>query len=166
MPLAYYQIASTTLSNTSNNVSFASIPSNYTDLVLVLSLKQSAASGSNPYFYFNNTTGVTCSTTLMYGNGSTTGGTRFSSASTFPLFWWTNLTDTSFAFQSTVHINGYSNTTTYKPVIARSSDATKGTETTANQWQSTSAISQINIAIGSNAFAIGSTFSLYGIKAA
>lgn len=166
MPLGYFSIASTTLTSTSNNVIFSGIPSTYTDLIAVVNLKQTASSGSNPYFYFNNTTGVTCSQTLMYGNGSTTGGARFTSAATIPLFWWSNLTDTSFAFQATIHINGYSNTTTYKPVLCRNSDATKGTETSASQWQSTSAISQINFVIGSNAFAVGSTFALYGTKAA
>ena len=166
MSLTYEPIATTTITTATHPVTFSSIPSTYTDLIAVVNLKQTASSGSNPYFYFNNTTGVTCSQTLVYGNGSTTGGGRFTTASTIPLFWWSNLTDTSFAFQATVHINGYSNTTTYKPVLCRNSDATKGTETSASQWQSTNAINQINFAIGSNAFAIGSTFTLYGTKAA
>ncbi len=67
----------------------------------------------------------------------------------------------------TEHINvmNYSNTTTYKTILSRSSDLY--TEASVNLWRNTAAITSIIIgAQGAYTFSAGSTFTLYGIKAA
>jgi hypothetical protein len=61
----------------------------------------------------------------------------------------------------------YSNTTTYKTVLLRSNNASAITVATVGLWRSTSAINTIKIyADGAAVFSVGSTFTLYGIKAA
>lgn len=68
-----------------------------------------------------------------------------------------------------INVENYSNTTTNKTVIARSNSSSSiaGTVAVAGLWRSTSAITSITVFCtnGSNIKA-GSTFSLYGIKAA
>jgi hypothetical protein len=64
----------------------------------------------------------------------------------------------------------YSNTTTYKTILANSrvepGDATySGVETLVNLWRSTSAINTIKIMPNAGTFASGFTATLYGIKA-
>jgi hypothetical protein len=61
------------------------------------------------------------------------------------------------------HIMNYSNTTTYKTTVARSNNPARIVDFYINMWRSTSAIS--TVAFTGN-FATGSSFSLYGIKAA
>jgi hypothetical protein len=74
-----------------------------------------------------------------------------------------------------VHIMNYSNTTTFKTYLARNNNAATsgtyvGTEAIVGLAQLTAAITSITIGTASGStdynFATGSTFSLYGIKAA
>ena len=63
-------------------------------------------------------------------------------------------------------IQNYANTTTYKTMISRASDATQNAIAYVGLWRSTSAINSITLSVSAGTFAIGSTFTLYGIKAA
>jgi len=60
----------------------------------------------------------------------------------------------------------YSNSTTYNTALSRFVSA--GSETTADVhlWRDTSAVTSITVATSTNNYATGSTFTLYGIKAA
>jgi hypothetical protein len=61
----------------------------------------------------------------------------------------------------------YSNSTTHKTVFARSGSAYTGTNANVGLWRNTAAVTSATVANSSAAnFDIGSTFSLYGIKAA
>jgi hypothetical protein len=70
----------------------------------------------------------------------------------------------------TLQFMNYSNTTTFKTMLARGSaaDSTSGQAVSAwaNLWRSTSAINQIRVNPGTQTWAIGSTFTLYGVKSA
>jgi hypothetical protein len=66
-----------------------------------------------------------------------------------------------------LHINNYSNSTTYKTVLARGNAATNLVEAFVGLWRNTNAITSISIICqNSKNFGSGSTFTLYGIKAA
>ena len=65
-----------------------------------------------------------------------------------------------------VQFQNYSNTTTYKTVLSRGNNASNLVEAFVGLWRSTSAITAIDIKTQSGNFSIGSTFTLYGIKAA
>jgi hypothetical protein len=58
----------------------------------------------------------------------------------------------------------YSNTTTYKTIIARGSGASNEVKAQVNLWRSTSAITSITVYAGGGNFNSGASFTLYGIK--
>ena len=71
--------------------------------------------------------------------------------------------------QTVTHFMNYSNTTTYKTLLSRSGTlggSYTGTTLIAGLWRSTSAITSILVGCTTNTFVAGSTFTLYGIKAA
>ena len=157
----YTPIQTKTLVSAQSTVSFTSIPSTYTDLILICNA--TLTSGTSAFGIAFNGQSSTYSYTYMYGDGSSansgrTGGpnVHIGHAGSVP--------DTVKA-----HIMNYSNTTTYKTVIATSSLANAYEMATVGLWQYTlasSAINQIDISPDSSTFAAGSTFTLYGILAA
>ena len=156
----YVPIASYTLgSNSSNFVVFSSIPQTYTDLILVQNIAVSGA--VSPFFRLNGDTGSNYSDTGMYGSGSTLGSGRHSS-----------LSGALYGYFSTQgiavsHFLNYTNTNTYKTILTRSGDTNYEMDFTANLWQSTAAINSITCYISTSiTYTAGSTFALYGIKAA
>ena len=61
----------------------------------------------------------------------------------------------------------YSNTTTFKTILMRANNAALGVDAIVGLWRSTAAINEIKVfPTGGANFETGSTFSLYGIKAA
>jgi len=59
----------------------------------------------------------------------------------------------------------YSNMTTYKTSLIRYSQIGSWFGELATLWRSTAAINTITLTTGTSTFNIGSTFTLYGIKA-
>ena len=161
----YEAIATYTSPNgTGTNYTFSSIPSTYTDLVLVCSLKATSAN-SSIVARFNSDSGSNYSVTQMYGNGSSALSQRFSNQTEVYLSYTGFPTATSTFAPLIVHFQNYSNTTTNKTFISRSGYAAAATDVSVGLWRSTSAISSITLYAG-NFFDTGSTFSLYGIKSA
>ena len=166
MPGTYEKIATTTLSSNQGTVTFSSIPQTYTDLVLITNAKQTAVSGSNPKFRINSDSASNYSYTYLMGDGTSASSSRLSNVLYGELsLRGGSLLSTNFSNNSITHFMNYSNTTTNKTILGRSNDAGVSTELGVNLWRSTSAITTIEVLITSNAFAIGSTFNLYGIQA-
>ena len=161
----YEPIATTTLGSNATSYTFSSIPSTYTDLIIVC--RAGALSNSDLTFRFNGDTGTNYSSTFMYGDGTNAGAARTTSVS----FGYSDYYGSIETLGNSVHIiqiMNYSNTTTYKTVLARGNNAStgRGVDAVANLWRSTAAINSVTL-IGANANIIaGSTFTLYGIKAA
>ncbi len=171
MPATYEPIATTTLGSAQSSVSFTSIPQTYTDLVLVSQNKTSATVSVRVDMTFNSDTSTNYSCTRVYGNGSTTTSDRFSSASALDVGFMPGTDGTGYGM-IVLNIMNYSNTTTYKTVLDRWSSQEGGSihkyvVAEVGLWRSTSAITSITfVTNGSFNFASGSTFTLYGIKAA
>ena len=164
----YTSIASQTLTGTAATVTFSSIPSTYTDLVLITQAKGSTA--MNQFTRVGNgsvDTGSNYSMTLIGADHVTPVSTRTSSATSMQLNYDTYL-DSTYFFTQILQLQNYANTTTYKSVLARSNmnDGNYGIEAAVGLWRSTSAINIITFSTSGGTFSIGSTFSLYGIKAA
>jgi hypothetical protein len=158
----YTQIATTTLSSAQSSVTFSSISGSYTDLVLVTNGKMSAGSAVNNKITFNSDTGTNYSRTYVYGDGSSALSGRDSSQDNLGFIYWSSTNPST----TIIQIQNYSNTTTYKTALARTSESGVAAAYV-GLWRSTSAITSITITRGStNDFASGSTFSLYGITAA
>jgi hypothetical protein len=166
MPKTYEPIASTTLANdTTTNVTFNSITQNYTDLIFVFAGQAASANGNYLYIQYNNDTASNYSTNNLAANGSSVSAGRFNNRTNFNIdLYATPINGT--INNRIVQIMNYSNTTTNKIGVSRSNRANAGTDATIGVWRSTAAITSIKITIDQNFFASGSSFSIYGIKAA
>ena len=159
----YTPIATTTLSSAAASYTFTSIPSTYTDIVMVCSHSNSSASGVRVQVGNGSVdTGSNYSITYLLGDASSATSGRASNDGSF-----------DFAYvaansQSTLIVNAmnYANTTTYKSFVTRNGDAAQGLTARAGLWRSTSAINQIKLAPSTGNFNSGTTFTLYGIAAA
>jgi hypothetical protein len=160
MPSTYEPIATQTLGSTASSVTFSSIPSTYTDLVVVV-VGTLTTGADNVCMQFNGSTGSVYSVTNLLGDGSTAASFRAS-----------NITncgrDVLGTTQGVVtyNINNYSNATTYKTVLGRSGPADYGARTSVSMWRDTSAINQIVFFPTAYTFNTGCVFTIYGIKAA
>jgi hypothetical protein len=170
MPATYDSIASTTLGSDTATVTFSSISSSYTDLVLVVDTQIT----NNDYtlsMRFNGDSSTLYSYTTLDGIGTVPESSRRSGMSIGVL---QRIVSNSSRIVGIVSIMNYSNTTTNKTYIARGNQAGRWLSGNVGLYRSTSAISSITISEagdgGSGAFSgtlkAGSTFSLYGIRAA
>jgi hypothetical protein len=163
----YVPIATYTLASSASTVTFGSgqtIPQTYTDLVLVMNFVQTT-SGS-PVIVFNSDTTSTYSITNLTGSGSSAASNRETNIHNYYSFDYI-ATSTTNPNLSIIDIMNYSNTTTYKTVLERANNASSGTGAMVGLYQNTNAIKQIDITRQSGGYwSAGSTFTLYGIKAA
>jgi hypothetical protein len=159
MAITYTPIATQTLGTTAASVTFSSISGAYTDLILVCSIIKTNA--SNTVFRLNSDTSSNYSQTALAGNGTTVYSSRNSNAAQGIIDYSDSTTN---PVPSVTHFMNYSNTSTFKTAIARS--GLDYVITYVNLWRSTSAINTIYLYSAPGSFASGSTFTLYGIKAA
>jgi hypothetical protein len=156
----YEAIATQTLGSNTATVTFSSIPSTYTDLVLVAVVKNSSTL-NNGRFFFNNDTSSLYSGTYIQGAGSAVSG-RVSGVNSC----YTPEISTTDWTVITANIMNYSNATTFKTTLIRGGTGSDRTAAWVDLYRSTNAISRLDFeTFGGNLLA-GSTFSLYGIKAA
>jgi hypothetical protein len=168
MAATYEPIATTTLGSSSSTITFTSISSAYTDLILVLNSK--SANGVNNdginLTVGNGSldTGSNYSSTLLYNSGSTVYSYRFSNSTSCEI----GLIHNEWS-PAIIQFQNYSNTSTYKTFLGRTGSAGGSTlviRETVGLWRSTNAINTIQLQHGGNQFITGSTCTLYGIKAA
>ena len=165
----YTAIATQTLGSAAASVTFSSISGVYTDLVLVISELNNTATNTSFQFQVGNgsiDTGSNYSATEIYGTGTVAGSDRASNDTGGYLNGPGIGTSTTIPNAYVMHFMNYSNTTTYKTVLIRGGSSDQNTVAVVNLWRSTSAINTIKIFQSVNNMATGSTFSLYGIKAA
>jgi len=159
----YTPIATNTLGSAASSVTFSSISSAYTDLVLVCNA--SVTSGSvNFVIQFNSDTATNYSWTSVGGNGTTAVSNRVTSTASPRLADDGYLTTTIGTYVAS--IQNYANTTTYKTYLSRANGASVGVSAVVGLWRSTAAINTITLFPASSTFPTGSTFTLYGIAAA
>ena len=163
----YTPLATNTLSSTATSVTFSSISGSYTDLVLVVTAKVGVGSSNNYLTIGNGTvdTGANYSRTKLSGDGSSATSARNTAATGAFLDVYGDSNSTQFDSVQFAHIMNYSNTTTYKTILCRANRAGSGVDAVVNLWRSTAAINIITVN-STGTYAIGSTFTLYGIAAA
>jgi hypothetical protein len=161
------------LSGGASTIDFTSIPSTYTDLLLVQSLRFSTASGiQNVWIRFNNDSGTNYSQLVILGEGSTVNTYKGTSQNAYL---WTYAPGGA----GTTTANTYSNAALYIPNYANTShikytslDLVAEVNSTTNNsldihhgsWNSTSAINRITLTAPSDTFTSASTAYLYGIN--
>ena len=173
MPATYEPIASQTLGSSASSVTFSSISGTFTDLILVADV--TPATGLFSFMLrINSDTGSNYSATSLYGDGSGAYSVRRTS-STYLLMSESASTQNGSRSIYQVHLQSYANTNVNKTVLGVASIPGATVERQVGLWRSTAAITSLTInnlwgtaatsAIGSD-IGSGSTFALYGIKAA
>ena len=155
----YTPIATTTLGSAQSSVTLSSIPSTYTDLIVVIAGSNSTSEGAFR-FYCNTDTSSNYSWTQLYGDGSSAASNRGSSDTKMTLGRQATTQSTS-----VIQFMNYANTTTYKTAIGRGSPTTIVTANV-GLWRSTAAINQLVVSNEGGNIASGTTFTLYGIASA
>jgi len=163
MPSTYEPLATQTLGSTASQITFSSIPATYTDLVVVVNASLTTGS-ANMNLNFNNDTSALYSATWVGGNGTSALSSRNTGNTSMVTTYYGTLQTTIGTF--ILNVMNYANTTTNKTLLARMNNTIDGTSATAGLYRSTSAINRIDLITGSSTFTAGSTFTLYGIKAA
>lgn len=165
MANTYTLIDSYTATGSVAYIEFTSIPQTYTDLLIKVSLRNTAANGV-VYFSFNSNTSNR-SSILLYGSGSSAGSVTYGNGD--PRAMVMN--------ESGYTVNAFANGDMYIPNYAGSNyksfsaDSVQETNATtaysyliAGLWSDSSAITSITLTPISDNFAQHSTAYLYGIK--
>jgi hypothetical protein len=159
----YTPIATTTLGSAAASYTFSSIPSTYTDLVVLIQSIDS--NNATPQMQFNNDTATNYSNTSLYGNGTSAESGRNSNTASIYLDDQLTASTTNPSI-TIINVQNYANTTTYKTAILRD-NRNGGTMANVGLWRSNAAINRIDFTRGGGGtFNAGSTFTLYGIAAA
>ncbi len=159
MPRTYDPIASQTVSgSTTSTVTFNDIPGTYTDLVLVINSTDSVE-GNGRFLRFNGDTASNYSRTFVYGTGSAVASGRSSDTGIV-------LPTSTTRYVDTFHIMSYASTSVFKTTLNAFAMPSYLVGRLVGLWRSTSAITSVTVTSGGVTFSSGSTFSLYGIKAA
>lgn len=165
----YVALDSKTVGTAVSSVTFTSIPSGYTDLVLVVS-QIATTTGNTIRMTFNGDTATNYSKTYVggYTGGATYGSTRSTNSNYIYNLWQVGAADTTSPTTVIYDLMNYSNTTTYKTVLFRSNTVASSQSEVAAEvglWRNTAAISSITLTSSATTFAAGSTFTLYGVAA-
>ena len=164
MAVTYDPIATTTLGSAQASVTLSSIPSTYTDLILIIGGVLTTGSGDQSIFSrVNGDTAGNYSGTYMYGYG----GAAYSGRDTNTTYSVVGrLAEATYGGVCIIQYMNYSNTTTYKTVIGRGND-TNLVIAAVGLWRSTAAINSVTVyPENAKSFATGCVFTLYGVKSA
>ena len=172
MPNTYKIISSNILSTDTSTVVFDSIPTTFTDLSLICSVRDNSSSefgalkvtfnsntssfyyrvlifqvGGNTIQVAENTTGISGLTLARHTTGNTAVGNVFSNTE--------------------IYIPGYTNST-YHPISSfgagENNSESAGLAFGAGEWQQNAAINSITLDSNGSTFKSGSSFYLYGIS--
>jgi hypothetical protein len=166
MSSTYEPIATTTLGSAQSTITFSSIPATYTDLIFQYQVQTTDTSGYL-WFRLNNDGSSLYSTTRLFGNsGSGSGQSNRGSNAIYLQIDAARSTDNLGSFFVQHQIMNYANTTTNKTILTRESEMNYDyVAARVSLYRSTSAINRIDLIANTTTFAIGSTATLYGIKA-
>jgi hypothetical protein len=170
--MTYQLIETKTLGTATSAIEFTAIPSTFTDLLFLCSLRsnRSAAVQENVRVSFNGSTSG-YSERLLFGTGSGTGNTALSENYFNTAVYSATAAATSNTFNNTMlYIPNYAGSTS-KSITADNvieNNATAGfLSIQAGIWANTAAINSVAFAVGfaefATTFQAGSTISLYGI---
>jgi hypothetical protein len=164
MPNTYTLIASNTLASTTASVTFSSIVSTYTDLLVKVSARGTNASTTVEMLVSFNGVSTNLSSRLLYGTGAAAGSVSPSNIAGAI----SAANDTSSTFgNSEFYIPNYAGST-YKSVsfdsVSENNATTAYQYLTAGLWSNTAAITSITLTPAASSFATNSSFYLYGIS--
>jgi hypothetical protein len=158
-------IETKTLGTAAASIEFTSIPQTFTDLVLLISGRDGASTGTIYMSFNNNGTGYTFR--RLNGQGSAASSDSYSHSAIYWNMTGTNETASTFG-NSSVYIPNYTGSTNKSVSIDGVIESNQTTFTgglmsiVAGLWSNTAAITSIKCESNGN-YVAGSTISLYGI---
>ena len=171
MPTTYKAIATVTVgSGGTSSIDFSSIPSTYTDVLVLFSLRQDT-DDRNIKITFNNSSSSIYSERVLTGSGGVVSSSNNSSQTRFAVGAGASpspATANTFG-NGMLYVPNYTNTSNNKSMSVstaseNNSDTNVGQVFYSGLWSSTSAINQITISPWASKFVQYSTATLYGIK--
>lgn len=154
----YIALAEITLESASASVTFASIPNTYRDLILIGNFELTGSAGtrlrvnnnSSSIYYQRgikgSSAGNEAENLVIAGNTLNPSSSPVTALSTYKM-----------------HFLDYSATNKSKTILMRNNIGGIVTEFSSALWNSSSAINEINIYQDTQQYAIGSTFTLFGV---
>jgi hypothetical protein len=162
MAVTYEAIATNTLVSNQASVTFSSLGA-YTDIIIVTKATYATTLDASMLLTFNGDTGSNYSATNLVGDGTNASSGRRTNANSIEFDRASNTVPNA----GITHIMNYRNSTTYKTIISRFNITNTVMGAWLGLWRNTAAITSLTITGASGvSFATGSTFTLYGIKAA
>jgi hypothetical protein len=164
MTATYIALATITLTTTDSEIVFSSIPNTYRDLIV--SVRSSATSSLGVHLRVNGNSSSIYSTVAMRATVNSPFQQSF--AFTEAQAYLSNSSTTS-DFSGIAQLFDYAQTNKHKSMLLRSGyfqpdENGRFVEASAVRWGSTDAINSVTVRASTSTFAIGSTFSLYGIN--
>lgn len=168
LPSTMTPIATQTLSATAASMTFSSIPQGYTDLkVIIVGYAYTSDSYGGLQIRFNGDSGANYSHRGMFAITSVV------AYSNNNMTHWAagviqDFTTGSNTFVSSAELNimNYSNTTTYKTGLARTSVPKYRVDGVVGVWRNTAAITSLTVTPTDTPLNVGTIVTIYGIKAA
>jgi len=155
-----------------SNITFSSIPSTYTDLLIKYSLRNSSGSIDAQLFYFNDDTAANYSMRILIGDGSGKGAFQntnyLSQYNNWSIFFINPSNATANTFNNaSVYLPNYSSSSQFKIVSTEGVTENNGTAYMSlgvGTWRSNSPITSVSITSPLNGvFVQNSSATLYGI---
>jgi len=162
MAAALVPLQNITLGSAQATVTFASIPSTFRDLRLVVQPIMVASGPVEAGIIFNGDTGGNYSRVYAEGSGSSVGSSSQSGVTRLIVLYH----NSTLQGNSLVDVMDYSATDKHKTVLSRLNNTAVLTGMGAGRWASTTAVNSIQFAaLNGTSFAAGSTFALFGVVA-
>lgn len=152
----YTALATVTLGGSDADITFASIPATYRDLILVVEGTSNVS--SNAYLYFNgDTTSGNYANVFAAGNGSSASSGSNGIGAYVGGIYGSNRS------LNIIQVMDYSATDKHKTRLSRMSVAGAEVSMIASRWANTAAVTSMTFTLISNTMSSGTTLSLYGI---
>lgn len=168
-PLATYTVNTTAVSN----IDFQSISGSYTDLVVKATIRSTSSSSTLDEFLYraNANSGNVYDGERLYSDSAGVYAARYQYVNTTywgPLGYAASagtVPPLEYSYHQIDWMN-YSNATTYKTCLSKTVFATKSSSIITNSYYATTAISNLTFYLALGNFDVGSTITIFGIKAA
>jgi hypothetical protein len=144
-------------------MTFANIPQGYGDLVLVVTGGVTSGDRNMLLSINGDITAGNYSSVQMSGSGSSADGSAFGTPFRLLNYW--GFLNTTLNALYTINLIDYSVSDKHKTVLSRSNNAANGVAAVALRWANTAPITSLTVNPENATYAIGSTFSLYGVHA-
>lgn len=158
----YVPLATITLTSAQTQVTFASIPATYRDLVVVVAWRNSGTASASR-LQLNSDGGSNYTNVSLVGN-STAVAAGVESGTSMRVF-GSSLGPTTSQQSGFIYIMDYSATNKHKTALVRHSDAFGDVHAISGRWASTAAVNTVRVFdVLGQTYQVGATFSLYGIR--